>query len=419
MSLFGKLADPFLVQADRARKRPFLDAAMAAAASVASAEGPITFAKRGALDRILESVEPLKPFDVHEAIDLFNDYAGDLRDHAKEGRSEVLKAVSAVKGDAEKSQLVIRIACAIGRANGVYAPREIARIHELASTLELDAPDLGEGLVAEGGRPTVITLGNQKGGTGKSTTAMQLAVALIKLGYKVGSIDLDGTQGTLSRYIDNRGNLGRANGREILLPKHRRIEPSAAPNRDAKEGEERARLQEAMAALADRDYVVIDTPGSDSYLARLGHAQADLLITPLNDSLLDVDILAEIDPHKRQVLGPSAYCKMIWDQNDRRTTSAQAPIDWIVMRNRLAHINARNNREISGLLTQLSARIGFRLEPGFSERVIFRELFFKGLTLLDLPEDSDGEPKIASHRNARKELRDLLRAIGVENAGAV
>ncbi len=144
---------------------------------------------------------------------------------------------------------------------------------------------------------------------------------------------------------------------------------------------------------------------------RLGHANADTLISPLYDSVLDIDVLAQIDREKRQVLGPSAYARMVMQQSEQRVAGGRDPIDWIVMRNRLAQLDARNTRDMTKLLDQLAERMGFRLQPGLSERVIFRELFYNGLTLLDLTEDSDEARVNPSHWNARKEVRDLLKAV--------
>ena len=197
------------------------------------------------------------------------------------------------------------------------------------------------------------------------------------------------------------------------MPVHRRIEPSEAADRDVAATEETARIHEAFAELADRQIVVIDTPGSDSHLSRLGHTHADMLITPINDTLLDIDILAHIDPNKREVRAPSAYCEMVWEQSERRVSSGGKPIDWIVMRNRLTHIDAHNKRAIAGLLDQLAKRIGFRLTPGFGERVIFHELFLTGLTVLDLPDDRLRGWNNVSLSHARREMRDLLLTVGV------
>lgn len=263
-----------------------------------------------------------------------------------------------------------------------------------------------------GAGPRVVVLGNEKGGSGKSTSAMHLVVALLRLGYRVGVIDLDARQGTLSRYVENRAAFVRETGLPLPLPELRRVSRSDAASRDAAESEERARLDGALSELADRDFLVIDTPGSDSHLARLGHQAADVLITPLNDSFVDLDLLARIDPEGRRILGPSVYSQMVWEQRQQRARAGGRPVDWIVMRNRLSHLDARNKQKVGGLLNQLAKRIGFRLAPGFGERVIFRELFPKGLTLLDLREA--GTDLTLSHLAARQEVFSLLAALGLE-----
>ena len=264
--------------------------------------------------------------------------------------------------------------------------------------------------------PRIIVLGNEKGGTGKSTTAAHLIVALLKRGFSVGSIDLDARQGTLSRLMENRADYAKRMGLDLELPEHRRLYRSESSARGAAEWEEKRAFERAVADLADRDYIVMDTPGNDSFLSRAGHACADVLITPLNDSFLDLDLLARIDPQGRQILGPSLYSQMVWEQRQQRAVMGLPPMDWIVMRNRLSHIDARNKREIGRLLELLSQRIGFRLAPGFGERVIFRELFLKGLTLLDLRDDDPEFQLSMSHVAARQEVRALLRAIGLPEA---
>lgn len=262
-------------------------------------------------------------------------------------------------------------------------------------------------------QPYVILLGNEKGGTGKSTTAVHLIVALLRLGFSVGSMDLDGRQGTLSRYIDKRRTYAERSGRSLPMPLHRRVERSKAPIQAASEAEEQNRFTEALDALRACQFVIIDTPGSDSFLSRLGHAYADTLVTPLNDSFLDIDVLAEVDVERREVRNPSTYTKMVWEQNNRRVLTGRDPIDWLVLRNRLSHVEARNKRDIAGLMEQLAQRIGFRLSSGFGERVVFRELFHKGLTLLDLADEPETAAPTSSHLAARAEINGLLEAIGV------
>src|SRR5690606_4480052 len=163
-------------------------------------------------------------------------------------------------------------------------------------------------------------------------------VALLRQGFRVGVIDLDARQGTLSRYVENRTAFAHDTGLPLPLPELRRVARSDKPSRDLAESEERARLDAALTELAGSDFVVIDTPGSDSHLSRLGHQHADVLITPLNDSFIDLDLLARIDPEGRRILGPSVYSQMVWEQRQQRARAGGRPVDWIVMRNRLAHL---------------------------------------------------------------------------------
>ena len=121
---------------------------------------------------------------------------------------------------------------------------------------------------------------------------------------------------------------------------------------------------------------MIDCPGADTHLSRLAHAHADTIVTPLNDSFVDFDLLARLDPASGDVKGPSVYSEMVWDARKQRATSGVAGgIDWIVMRNRLSATRANNKKHMGKKLEDLSARIGFRLARGFGDRVIYRELF--------------------------------------------
>jgi chromosome partitioning protein len=261
--------------------------------------------------------------------------------------------------------------------------------------------------------PYVIVVGSEKGGTGKSTTAIHVAVALMKLGFRVGTIDLDARQATFTAFWRNRAAQAGQTGQALEQSKHRTIPRSTANERPAAEADEAGRLQDAFDDLADCHFVVVDTPGSDSYLCRLGHNRADTLVTPLNDSFLDIEVLAHINRERREVEAPSVYSQLVWEQNNQRVVAGRPPIDWVVLRNRLAHLEARNMREISALLDLLARRIGFRLAPGISERVVFRELFMSGLTALDLPDAAGLSTGPSSHAAARREVNDLLQAIGV------
>ena len=165
---------------------------------------------------------------------------------------------------------------------------------------------------------------------------------------------------------------------------------------------------------ATSDFIVIDCPGSHTRLSQVAHSLADTLITPMNDSFVDFDLLAKLDPETGAVLGPSIYAEMVWNARQLRAQAGRAPIDWIVLRNRLGAQQMHNKRKVGEALTDLSKRIGFRTAAGFSERVIFRELFPRGLTLLDL-KDMGVDTLNMSNIAARQELRDMMKTLNLPN----
>lgn len=267
-------------------------------------------------------------------------------------------------------------------------------------------------------RAHVIVFGNEKGGTGKTTTAMHVAVALLRMGMTVSAIDIDSRQRTFARYIENRREFAARMGHTLPSPTVQVVE-RAKPPADAT-ADESARLSEAIAqAKAGADFVIIDTPGNDTLLSRLGHAAADTLVTPMNDSFLDFDLLAKLDPDSLEIKSPSLYAEFVWDCRKRRLIASRANLDWVVMRNRVSATEARNKRKVATAVERVSSRIGCRVAPGFSERVIFRELFPLGLTMLDLPLPGLAMPLTMSHIAARQEVRELLSTLrlpGVEKA---
>ncbi len=262
-------------------------------------------------------------------------------------------------------------------------------------------------------KPHIIVLGNEKGGTGKSTISMHIIVQLLRMGHKVGSIDVDARQGTLTRYITNRENHGLAHHPSLPMPEHKAIHRSTKQMIPEAQAEERARFAETMNALAGNHFIVIDTAGNDTFLSSYAHTLADTLITPMNDSFVDLDLLVRIEINEknrdRDSMRPSTYAETVWNQKKQRLASNLPPVDWIVLRNRLSHIQARNKVEMARVLEVISNRIGFRVAEGFTERVIFRELFLSGLTLLDM-HDAD-RPLSASHVAARQELRQLIHSL--------
>ncbi|PKP74710.1 MAG: ATPase [Alphaproteobacteria bacterium HGW-Alphaproteobacteria-6] len=254
----------------------------------------------------------------------------------------------------------------------------------------------------------IIVVGNEKGGSGKSTTCMHVATALSRMGHRVGALDLDLRQRSFGRYIENRRAFARREGLALPIPDYRDLPEIDAAGLGPHENIFDHRLSAAVAGLeADAEFIIIDCPGSHTRLAQVAHSLADTLITPLNDSFIDFDLLARVDPETSRVIGPSIYSEMVWNARQLRARAGLKPIDWIVLRNRLGAQQMHNKRKVGAALDQLSKRIGFRVAPGFSERVIFRELFPRGLTLLDL-RDVGVENLNISNVAARQEVRDLV-----------
>jgi chromosome partitioning protein len=258
----------------------------------------------------------------------------------------------------------------------------------------------------------VIVLGNEKGGSGKSTSAIHIIVSLLRDGYRVGAMDLDARQGTLAGTLAARRQFVESKGISLPVPEFFSVHRSTLDNRLEAEAEERERFDAAFDELAAvSDIIVIDCPGADTYLSRYGHAHADTLITPINDSFVDFSMLAKVDPENHDIVHPSIYAEMVWEARKNRFAMDRGKIDWIVMRNRLAASEARNKRDVGETLESLAKRIGFRTLKGFGERVIFRELYLQGLTLMDVREANIGIAMGLSHVAARAEVRALVGAI--------
>lgn len=249
-------------------------------------------------------------------------------------------------------------------------------------------------------RAHVIVLGNEKGGSGKSTTAVHIGVALAHAGFRTAMIDLDARQRTVARYLENRAAF--TGGRELVLPS-----PDVVVIADGPDAVVELALRMEQASVLD--FVVIDTPGRDSDLARAALARADTIVTPINDSFVDFDLIGQVDPETFAVKRPSFYAELIFDSKRLRARDG-VQVDWVVLRNRLSTLEARNRKRVGAALEALSKRVGFRVVGGLSERVIFREFFPRGLTLLDKEALEDFS---LSHVGARAELRALLAGLNL------
>jgi chromosome partitioning protein len=252
--------------------------------------------------------------------------------------------------------------------------------------------------------PHFITFANEKGGTGKSTTAVHSAVALAAQGRRVAAIDLDTRQRTLGRYLDNRAATARRTGADLPIPAYATFDPDKDQS-----------IDDVIARIGgEAEIVVIDTPGRDDPHSRDAMVRADTLVTPINDSFVDLDLIGEVDAETYRVRRPSFYAELVWNSRTQRAKTHGASVDWVILRNRMQHIEARNMRRVGDALAELSRRVGFRIIPGLGERVIYRELFPKGLTLLDLNEIEDAA---ISHIAARQELREMIAGFALPEQG--
>lgn len=247
----------------------------------------------------------------------------------------------------------------------------------------------------------LITFANEKGGSGKSTTSVHVAVALAVAGKRVAAIDLDTRQRTLARYLENRSATAKRTGLPLAVPTFETFDPAKGHL-----------LDDLINGFAgDHDVIVIDTPGRDDEHARAAIVRADTLVTPINDSFVDLDLIGQVDPETFRISRPSFYAELVWEARKARGRIDGGTVDWVLLRNRLQHLEARNMRRVADAMQDLSKRVGFRVISGLSERVIYRELFPKGLTLLDMK--AIGSDAGIGHVAARQELREMISGLAL------
>ena len=240
---------------------------------------------------------------------------------------------------------------------------------------------------------------------------MHVATSLVRLGHTVGVLDLDLRQRSFGRYIDNRKEFMAGEKIDLPCPIYRELPKIAPESLGPGENMYDQRLSAAVTGLeGEVEFILIDCPGSHTRLSQVAHSLADTLVTPLNDSFVDFDLLARTDPNTGRVLAPSVYAEMVWNARQLRAQAGLEPIDWVVVRNRVGAQAMHNKKKMGEAVQALAKRIGFRVAPGFAERVIFRELFPRGLTLLDL-RDIGVQKLNLSNVAARQELRELVKEL--------
>lgn len=251
----------------------------------------------------------------------------------------------------------------------------------------------------------IIVIGNEKGGTGKSTIAMHLAIKLMLENFKVAVIDLDGRQGSLSKYIANRRNFCSHQHISLPTPVHYIFEPVAnAANK--------IEIENLIKELAAKfDAVIIDTPGSKNYLFELAHQYPHTLITPISDSLVDLSAIADIDPSNGDLLRAGHYAEFVWETKKNLAAQGLPYLNWIICGNKISAIRSHNKNFVFAKLENLAKLYGFRFTPGLKDRVIYKELFLDGLTVLDLNLADLHRRMTISHLAAKMELNALAEFI--------
>lgn len=247
-------------------------------------------------------------------------------------------------------------------------------------------------------RGHVTVFANEKGGVGKSTFAFHTCMALCNAGFKVAAIDLDHRQQTLTRALENREGTARRLKIELPRPKNVTLRHQTG-----------ASLNQEIARIgSDADYILIDAPGHDSPMARLAIAMADTLVTPVNGSFVDLDLLGQFDPVSMKLKRFGNFSKLVQEMREVRDYQGNPPVDWVVTQNRQRKSGTANQSRVKQALNELAPKAGFRLVDGLGERVAYRELFLLGMTVFDLkfiPDFARAQPE------AKAELDKMVSAL--------
>ena len=264
----------------------------------------------------------------------------------------------------------------------------------------------------------VIVLGNEKGGSGKSTTAFHLAIYLLYLGHRVATIDVDSRQQTLTRYVYNRQNWAEKMGLDLPHPDHHYLSISRSDSIKENQKQEFDEFRNSVIKTEQNaDFLIIDTPGFDTHLTRLSHSLADTLLTPLNDSLIDLDIIAKVDSKTGEPFELGHYSRLVQRARKERMVIDGREINWVLLRNRLSMLSSRNSILMKKGLEKTAHRLGCTLVAGISERVIFRSLFPTGMSVFDpLDKDFLGTISSKAQTSIRNEYHRLIEALNLPNS---
>jgi chromosome partitioning protein len=252
----------------------------------------------------------------------------------------------------------------------------------------------------------IIVFANEKGGVGKSTTAFHVCIALCNAGERVAALDVDLRQLTLDRALNARMETAREYAVDLPGPRQILLTQSTEAELEAK----------IRMAQIDCSFIIIDVGGHDSPIARRAISMANTIVTPVNDSFIDLDMLGRIDPRTGELKTLGAFARLVEHLKEPGLARREKALDWVVMQNRSRSQSTKNERKVMDALNAIAPVAGFRLIPGLHERVVYRELFPIGLTLFDLALIPKlGRPQPAAHA----EIAEMLAALELPLGRAV
>jgi len=137
-TMISRLASRYGALIERHRNRDFLDAAMAAAALVAIADGDASLEEGQRVGDLLRTLAPLAVFDPARGLDIYMRHVAEIR-QSDAGRERAQATVAAAAKDGETAALVVLICLAVSEADGVVVDEEVAAIDRISDLLGVDA----------------------------------------------------------------------------------------------------------------------------------------------------------------------------------------------------------------------------------------------------------------------------------------